>query len=221
MSIADNLLKIKGSLPKNVTLVAVSKTHPIEAVAEAYAAGQRIFGESRPQQMRDKYASLPKDIEWHMIGHLQTNKVKYIAPFVALVHSIDSQRLLECINNEAAKNSRVIDILLEIHVAEEISKTGWDIAELRAYLEDGLWRELKNVRIRGVMSIATNTDDESRVRGDFERLMEYHAQLAEYFDENFNIVSMGMSDDYELAIACGSTMVRIGSKIFGERDYSK
>ncbi len=221
MSITDNLLKIKGSLPKNVTLVAVSKTHPIEAVAEAYAAGQRIFGESRPQEMRDKYASLPKDIEWHMIGHLQTNKVKYIAPFVALVHSIDSQRLLECINNEAAKNSRVIDILLEIHVAEEISKTGWDIAELRAYLEDGSWRELKNVRIRGVMSIATNTDDESRVRGDFERLMEYHAQLAEYFDENFNIVSMGMSDDYELAIACGSTMVRIGSKIFGERDYSK
>lgn len=221
MSITDNLLKIKGSLPKNVTLVAVSKTHPIEAVAEAYAAGQRIFGESRPQEMRDKYASLPKDIEWHMIGHLQTNKVKYIAPFVSLVHSIDSQRLLECINNEAAKNSRVIDILLEIHVAEEISKTGWDIAELRAYLEDGSWRELKNVRIRGVMSIATNTDDESRVRGDFERLMEYHAQLAEYFDENFNIVSMGMSDDYELAIACGSTMVRIGSKIFGERDYSK
>lgn len=221
MSITDNLLKIKGSLPKNVTLVAVSKTHPIEAVAEAYAAGQRIFGESRPQEMRDKYASLPKDIEWHMIGHLQTNKVKYIAPFVSLVHSIDSQRLLECINNEAAKNSRVIDILLEIHVAEEMSKTGWDIAELRAYLEDGSWRELKNVRIRGVMSIATNTDDESRVRGDFERLMEYRAQLAEYFDENFNIVSMGMSDDYELAIACGSTMVRIGSKIFGERDYSK
>lgn len=221
MSITDNLLKIKGSLPKNVTLVAVSKTHPTEAVAKAYAAGQRIFGESRPQEMRDKYTSLPKDIEWHMIGHLQTNKVKYIAPFVALVHSIDSQRLLECINHEAAKNSRVIDILLEIHVAEEISKTGWDIAELRAYLEEGSWRELKNVRIRGVMSIATNTDDESRVRGDFERLMEYRAQLAEYFDENFNIVSMGMSDDYELAIACGSTMVRIGSKIFGERDYSK
>ncbi len=220
MSIADNLQIIKSALPEKVTLVAVSKTHTNEAINEAYACGQRIFGESRPQEMRDKHAALPKDIRWHMIGHLQTNKIKYIAPFVELIHSVDSERLMESIDREAAKCGRVIDILLEIHVAEEKSKTGWDIAMLRDYLKQGSWRNLKNIRIRGVMCIATNTDDESRVRGDFERLMEYKSQLATYFDESFDIVSMGMSDDYELAIACGSTMVRVGSKIFGARDYS-
>lgn len=220
MSITNNLLKIAGSLPENVTLVAVSKTHPAEAIAEAYACGQRIFGESRPQEMRDKHAVLPKDIEWHMIGHLQTNKIKYIAPFVALIHSVDSQRLIEAIDHEATKHDRVIDVLLEIHIAEESSKTGWSIADLREYLDRGEWRNLQHIRIRGVMCIATNTDDEGRVRADFEQLMEYRTQLAGYFDESFDIVSMGMSDDYELAITCGSNMVRIGSKIFGERDYS-
>lgn len=219
MSVTDNLLAVRAAVPSGVTLVAVSKTHPAEAIEEAYAAGQRVFGESRPQEMKAKYEALPKDIEWHMIGHLQTNKVKYIAPFVALVHSADSARLLDAIDREAAKCGRVIDVLLEIHVAEEASKSGWNMAELNDYLAGGAWRGLRNVRFRGVMCIATNTGDEWRVRRDFETLVQYKAQLAAYFDDDFDTVSMGMSDDYPLAVACGSTMVRVGSRIFGERDY--
>jgi len=219
MSITDNLRAVREAIPAGVTLVAVSKTHPAEAVAEAYAAGQRIFGESRPQEMRAKYELLPKDIEWHMIGHLQTNKVKYIAPFVSMIHSADSARLIEAVDREAAKCGRTIDVLLEIHVAEEESKTGWNMTELNDYLCSGAWRRLRNVRFRGVMCIATNTGDEQRVRRDFETLVRYKAQLAAYFEESFDTVSMGMSDDYPLAVACGSTMVRIGSRIFGERDY--
>lgn len=219
MSVTDNLLAVRATVPSGVTLVAVSKTHPAEAIEEAYAAGQRVFGESRPQEMKAKYEILPKDIEWHMIGHLQTNKVKYIAPFVALVHSVDSARLLDAIDREAAKCGRVIDVLLEIHVAEEESKSGWSMVELNDYLAGGAWHGLRNVRFRGVMCIATNTDDEWRVRRDFETLMQYKAQLAAYFEDDFDTVSMGMSDDYPLAVACGSTMVRVGSRIFGERDY--
>ena len=219
MSIADNIQTLRESLPEGVTLVAVSKTHPAEAVAEAYAAGQRIFGESRPQELRAKYDALPKDIEWHMIGHLQTNKVKYIAPFVALIHSADSARLLATIDAEAAKCGRVIDVLLEIHVAAEESKSGWRPSELNDYLCSGEWRRLRNVRFRGVMGIATNTDDEARIRLDFETLAAYREQLSAYFESDFDIVSMGMSDDYPLAVECGSTMVRVGSRIFGARDY--
>ena len=206
-------------LPDRVVLVAVSKTHPVEAIAEAYAAGQRIFGESRPQEMRVKYDVLPKDIEWHMIGHLQTNKVKYIAPFVTLIHSADSARLLATIDAEAAKCGRIIDVLLEIHVAAEESKSGWLPAELNDYMCSGEWRRLHNIRFRGVMGIATNTDDEWRIRQDFEALAAYKEQLSAYFEEDFDIVSMGMSDDYPVAIECGSTMVRVGSRIFGVRDY--
>ena len=221
MSVKSQLERVRAMLPEGVTLVAVSKTHPTEAIAEAYEAGQRVFGESRPQELRAKYEALPRDIEWHMIGHLQTNKVKYIAPFVALIHSVDSERLAEVIQAQAAKCGRTIDVLLEIHVAAEESKSGWAIEELRAAVASGLFERLPNVRVRGVMGIATNTDDMERVSADFVQLRIYKEELAAYFGEQFDTLSMGMSDDYPTAIAAGSTMVRIGSTIFGERDYSK
>lgn len=221
MSVKSQLERVRATLPEYVTLVAVSKTHPIEAIAEAYEAGHRVFGESRPQELRAKYEALPRDIEWHMIGHLQTNKVKYIAPFVALIHSVDSERLVEAIQVQAAKCGRMIDVLLEIHVAAEESKSGWAIDDLRAAVASGLFERLPNVRVRGVMGIATNTDDMERVSADFVQLRIYKEELAAYFGEQFDTLSMGMSDDYPTAIAAGSTMVRIGSTIFGERDYSK
>ena len=221
MSVKSQLERVRVTLPEGVTLVAVSKTHPIEAIVEAYEAGQRVFGESRPQELRAKYEALPHDIEWHMIGHLQTNKVKYIAPFVAMIHSVDSERLAEAIQVQAAKCNRTIDVLLEIHVAEEESKSGWAIEDLRAAVASGLFERLPNVRVRGVMGIATNTDDMERIVSDFVQLRIYKEELAAHFGEQFDTLSMGMSDDYPTAIAAGSTMVRIGSTIFGERDYSK
>jgi pyridoxal phosphate enzyme (YggS family) len=221
MSVKSQLERVRVTLPEGVTLVAVSKTHPIEAIVEAYEAGQRVFGESRPQELRAKYEALPHDIEWHMIGHLQTNKIKYIAPFVAMIHSVDSERLAEAIQVQAAKCNRTIDVLLEIHVAEEESKSGWAIEELRAAVASGLFERLPNVRVRGVMGIATNTDDAERIVSDFVQLRIYKEELAAHFGEQFDTLSMGMSDDYPTAIAAGSTMVRIGSTIFGERDYSK
>lgn len=219
MSITERINKIRTELPDGVTLVAVSKTHSAEAIREAYDGGQRIFGESRPQELKSKYELLPHDIEWHMIGHLQTNKVKYIAPFVSLIHSVDSIRLLEVIDREAGKCERVIDCLLEIHVAREESKTGWDYNELLEEVQRGSFSRFANVRIRGVMCIATNTEDENTVRDDFERLIAYRNEVAPYFGEAFDVVSMGMSDDYPLAVECGSTMIRVGSKIFGHRSY--
>lgn len=219
MSITERINKIRAELPDGVTLVAVSKTHSAEAIREAYDGGQRIFGESRPQELKSKYELLPHDIEWHMIGHLQTNKVKYIAPFITLIHSVDSIRLLEVIDREAGKCERVIDCLLEIHVAREESKTGWDYNELLEEVQRGSFSRFANVRIRGVMCIATNTEDENTVRDDFERLIAYRNEVAPYFGEAFDVVSMGMSDDYPLAVECGSTMIRVGSKIFGHRSY--
>ena len=221
MSVKSQLERVRATLPEGVTLVAVSKTHPIDAIKEAYEAGQRVFGESRPQELRAKYEALPHDIEWHMIGHLQTNKIKYIAPFVAMIHSVDSERLAEAIQVQAAKCNRTIDVLLEIHVAEEESKSGWAIEDLRAAVASGLFERLPNVRVRGVMGIATNTDDAERIVSDFVQLRIYKEELAAHFGEQFDTLSMGMSDDYPTAIAAGSTMVRIGSTIFGERDYSK
>ena len=191
----------------------------MEALEEAYEAGQRVFGESRVQELLVKHEVLPNDIEWQMIGHLQTNKVRQIVPFISLIQSVDSVRLMECINREAERVGRVVDILLEIHVAEEESKTGWQYDELVEYLRSGAFAELKNIRVRGVMGMATNTDDEEVIRHDFERLAECKNELASHFDEAFDTLSMGMSDDYELAIECGSTMVRIGSSIFGNRNY--
>ena len=201
--------------------MAVSKTHPAELIREAYEAGHRIFGESRPQELREKYEALPKDIEWHMIGHLQTNKVKYIAPFVRLIHSVDSARLAETIQKEAAKCGRTIDILLEIHVAEEETKTGWNIGELMDYVRTTPFARMPNLCVRGVMGIATNTDDEAVIRRDFGELRRCFELLRPYFGARFDTLSMGMSHDYPLAVECGATMVRVGSLIFGERDYSE
>lgn len=217
--IAENIRDIKATLPSGVTLVAVSKFHPAESLLEAYNSGQRIFGESRVQELVAKHATLPQDIEWQMIGHLQTNKVRAIAPFISLIQSVDSARLAECINREAERIGRTIDILLEIRVAEEESKSGWEYAELLDFLQSGAITELKNIRVRGVMGMATNTDDEARIRADFEQLTLYKKELAPMFDASFDTLSMGMSDDYTLAVECGSTMVRVGSSIFGVREY--
>ena len=199
--------------------MAVSKFHPVESLKEAYEAGQRIFGESRVQELVVKHEALPKDIEWQMIGHLQTNKVRQIVPFVSLIQSVDSVRLAECINREAERIGRVVDILLEIHVAQEESKTGWKYPELVTFLQGEGFKSLKNIRVRGVMGMATNTDNEAVIRADFEQLAKHYNELKPLFGEAFDTLSMGMSDDYELAIECGSTMVRIGSSIFGERIY--
>lgn len=216
MSVANNLSAVLSSLPEGVTLVAVSKYHPIEAIWEAYNAGQRLFGESRVQELMVKYQALPKDIEWQMIGHLQTNKVKYIVPFISLIQSVDSQKLLETIDREAKKCGRVVDCLLEVHVAQEETKSGWEETSLREYLATDSIKQLQNVRIRGIMGMATNTDDSSIIRTDFERLRSLKQELEPIFDSNFDTLSMGMSDDYHIAIDCGSTMVRVGSKVFSE-----
>lgn len=221
MSVSEQLARVRASLPEGVRLVAVSKTHPAEAIREAYEAGQRLFGESRPQELRAKYEELPKDIEWHMIGHLQTNKVKYIAPFVQMVESVDSARLAEALQREADKCGRRLDILLEIHVADEETKSGWEPDELREYLASEPFAAMPALRVRGVMGIATNTDDEAVIRRDFGELRRCFELLRPYFGARFDTLSMGMSHDYPLAVECGATMVRVGSLIFGERDYSE
>lgn len=220
MTITDNLSAIKSELPLSVTLVAVSKMHPIEAISEAYAAGQRVFGESRPQEMTAKQQQLPNDIAWHQIGHLQTNKVRMIAPYVALIHSVDSINLLETIDKEARKCGRVIDVLLEVRIAQEETKSGWNESDLIRYLDSGAFRSLTGVAFRGVMGIATYTDNEAQVRTEFEHLSALKERLRnEYFDACFDTLSIGMSGDYPLAISCGSNMVRVGSAIFGNRTY--
>lgn len=219
MSIKSEIERLRSELPEGVKLLAVSKFHPVEALQEAYDAGQRAFGESRPQELKAKQAVLPDDIEWHMIGHLQTNKVKYIAPYVHLIESLDSERLAEAIEKEAAKCDRTIDCLLEIHVTKEKSKSGWDYAELLAFVRSGGFAAMPHIRLRGVMGMATFTDDEATVRGDFKRLNECFTELKEYFGAEFDTLSMGMSDDYPIAIEYGSTEVRIGSTIFGQRVY--
>ena len=221
MSISTTIKALRASLPDHVRLVAVSKTHPTEAIAEAYEAGQRHFGESRPQELKAKYEALPSDIAWHMIGHLQTNKIKYIVPFVSLIESVDSLRLVEAIEREAAKVGRTVDILLELHVAQEESKTGWEPDALYAAVAEGAFRQLAHIRVRGVMGIATNTDEEALIRADFEALRRHFEALKPSFGEQFDTLSMGMSDDYPIAIAEGATSVRVGSMIFGQRDYSK
>ncbi len=220
-TLSSRLEAIRATLPESgVSLVAVSKFHPAEAIAEAYAAGQRIFGESRAQEVREKHAQLPKDIEWHFIGHLQPNKVKYIAHFVSLIHAVDSLKLLREIDRQAARCGRVIPCLLQLHVAQEETKFGFTPEECLSLLDDGEWRTLKHVQICGLMCMASNVDDEVQIRNEFRRANTLFAEIKErHFaaDESFRIRSWGMSDDYSLAIAEGSTMVRIGSKIFGER----
>lgn len=221
MSVKQQIEDLHTTLPSDVTLVAVSKFHPIEAIQEAYDAGQRIFGESRPQELTAKVPQLPADIEWHMIGHLQTNKVKLIAPFVKLIHSVDSQRLIEEIERQAAKYNRTIDILFEVHLAQDDSKSGWNQEELLEYISSGALAELHHIRPRGVMTIGTLTDDIELNKSEFRALKTLFEQLRPTFGEEFDTISMGMTSDYREAIECGSTMVRIGSMIFGQRDYSK
>ena len=222
MDIQKNLKEVLAQLPPNVRLVAVSKFHPNEAVEAAYAAGQRVFGESREQELSLKQAALPKDIEWHFIGHLQTNKVKYIAPYIAMIDAVDSYKLLAEIDRQAGKCGRIIPCLLEIHIAEEDTKYGFTFDSCRQMLEEGSWRELKNVTVSGVMGMATNTDSEDEIRREFGRLRDFFNELKERFFsdcDTFREISMGMSHDYPLAVEEGSTMVRVGSKIFGERVY--
>ena len=220
MMVGENLHSVKATLKPNVRLVAVSKYHPVEALQEAYDAGQRMFGESHVQELVAKQEVLPKDIEWHFIGHLQTNKVKYIAPFIRLIHSVDSAKLLKEINKQAQKAERVVDVLLQIHVAMEETKFGFTPEEVIAMLEDGAWKELKHVRIVGLMAMATNTDDEAQIAGEFERVSQLFQMLKKgVFAANpeFKELSMGMSGDYLIAQEHGSTLVRVGSMIFGER----
>lgn len=216
--IKDNLLEIKNTLPDHVTLVAVSKTKPDEDLMEAYAAGQRIFGENKVQEMVGKWERLPKDIKWHMIGHLQRNKVKYMAEFVDLVHGVDSFRLLTEINKRAEQNNRTIDCLLQIHIAEEDTKFGLDNEELNAILKSEEYHQLKNINVVGLMGMATFTDDETQVKREFKQLKSIFDAIKPE-NPQITILSMGMSGDYQMAIEEGSTMVRIGSSIFGKRNY--
>ena len=221
--IKENLNIVRATVPSDVTLIAVSKTKPISDLQEAYDAGQRVFGENKALEMRDKYQVLPDDIQWHFIGHLQTNKIKYIAPFVTLIHSVDSGSLLEAVNKEAVKNNRVIDCLLQFHIAQEDTKFGLDMEEAKVLLESENFKSLKNVNIVGVMGMATFTNDVDQIRNEFKNLKDIFDTLKEgYFKDkdSFSEISMGMSDDYPIAIEEGATMVRVGSKIFGARNYN-
>ena len=232
--IGEEIKSIKKSLPQGVRLVAVSKYHPEEAILEAYEAGQRIFGESHVQELQHKYASLPKDIEWHFIGHLQTNKVKYIAPYVSLIHAVDSPRLLAEISKQGLKYNRRIPCLLQLHVAQEETKFGFSVEEAEEFLKIGEWRKMSGAELRGVMCMASNTDDEEQIAQEFEtaRIFFTYARNT-YFNtssdgsnqkglcptKSFDECSWGMSEDYQIAIRHGSTLVRIGSRIFGHRQY--
>ena len=222
ISPSKRINEIKQTLPEGVRLVAVSKYHPASLIQEAYDGGQRIFGESHVQELVQKYEQLPKDIEWHFIGHLQTNKVKYIAPFVSLIHAVDSEHLIKEIDKQAKRFERTIPILLEVHVAKEETKYGFTPEELLDFMESGTWREYTNVSIAGLMCMATNTDDASLIASEFEQVSQLFLQIKEkYFPDSstFRECSWGMSADYPIAVAHGSNMVRIGSLIFGERVY--
>ncbi|ERJ74609.1 pyridoxal phosphate enzyme, YggS family [Prevotella disiens JCM 6334 = ATCC 29426] len=220
--VATNLHEVKDGLPEGVRLIAISKFHPNEYLEAAYNEGQRIFGESHEQELSAKASTLPKDIEWHFIGHLQTNKVKYIAPYISMIEAVDSFKLLKEINKQAAKHNRIINVLLELHIAEEVSKYGFKIEECRQLLEEGAWRELKNVHISGLMMMASNTDDEEQIRKEMTEAANFFDEVKEkYFanDPAFKERSWGMSNDYPIAIECRSTMIRVGTKIFGPRIY--
>lgn len=220
MNVATNLQEVLKSLPQGVKLVAVSKFQPLSEIEEAYNAGQRIFGESRAQELRGKHEALPKDIRWHFIGTLQTNKIKYIIPYVALIEGIDSYQLLEEVNRQAFKAGRIIDCLLQVHIAQEETKFGFTLDECRAMLEEGEWRSLSSVQVCGLMGMASNTDSQEQIAGEFRLLSKFFKEIkANYFPDqpSFAELSMGMSHDYLLAVKEGSTMVRVGTKIFGER----
>lgn len=222
MSIAQNLAEVNATLPDHVTLVAVSKTKPNEVLLEAYAAGQRHFGENKVQEMAAKAEALPKDIHWHFIGHVQTNKIKYMAPFVHLVHGVDREKVLKELNKEAAKSNRIIDCLLQVFIAKEETKFGFDTEEIKALFEGNIADAYPNLRVRGLMGMATFTDNVDQVRLEFRGLKNLFEELKTTYNLQpitFNILSMGMSGDYQIAIEEGSNMVRIGTAIFGERTY--
>jgi PLP dependent protein len=219
MSITKNLNKIKLELPKEVTLVAVSKTKPNELILEAYNAGQRIFGENKVQELVQKYEDLPKDIEWHLIGHLQTNKVKYIAPFVSLIHAVDSLKLLKEINKQALKNNRVINCLLQVKIADEESKFGLNQIDAKELISSEEVQQLEGIKIVGLMGMSTNTPDKNQVTTEFKSLSVFFKQLKTKHQQ-LTTISMGMSGDYHTAIEQGSNMIRVGSTIFGERNYN-
>jgi pyridoxal phosphate enzyme (YggS family) len=224
MSIADNIALIRNKIPQHVKIIAVSKMMPSALVKEAYDAGQRAFGENKVQELTGKQLNLPEDTEWHLIGHLQTNKVKFVVPFVQLIHSIDSLKLLLEIEREAKKVKRTIDCLLQIHIAREETKFGLSFTEAIQILNSNEYKDLQNIRITGLMGMATFTDDNKQVRDEFLLLARYFEEFKTKWFSNttsFKELSMGMSGDYQLAIEAGSTMVRIGSLIFGERNYSK
>ena len=216
--ISSKIQSIKQNIGENITLVAVSKTKPIEMIVEAMQKGHLDFGENKVQELVDKHEKLPKEIKWHMIGHLQRNKVKYIAPFVHLIHGADSERLINEINKQGKKNNRIIDCLLQFHIAQETTKFGFNMEEVNELIKSNKFKEWGNVNIRGVMGMATFTNDKSQVKIEFESLKLYFDNISKQINsENFNIISMGMSGDYKIAIECGSNMVRIGSSIFGAR----
>lgn len=218
--VAKNLKEVLGNLPEGVQLVAISKYHPNEYIEAAYAAGQRIFGESREQELRLKAEQLPKDIQWHFIGHLQGNKVKSIAPYISMIESVDTFKLMKEINKQAEKNNRVIDILLELHVADEETKFGFSFEACRSMLAEGLWKQMTNIRIRGLMMMASNVEDENQIASEMNKAADFFDEVkrdyfadADYFSER----SWGMSHDYKIAVKCRSTMVRVGTTIFGAR----
>lgn len=220
--VKGNLREVLGNLPAGVNLVAISKFHPNEYIEAAYAEGQRIFGESHEQELARKVESLPKDIEWHFIGHLQTNKVKYIAPYISMIESVDSLKLLKEINKQAAKHDRVVRVLLELHIAEEETKSGFSFDDCRELLEAGEWRTMEHVQICGIMMMASNTDDEQQIAQEFDAAYAFFKEVKEkYFadDDAFCERSWGMSHDYRIAVKHGSNMVRVGTTIFGPRIY--
>ncbi|WP_294263235.1 YggS family pyridoxal phosphate-dependent enzyme [uncultured Chryseobacterium sp.] len=219
MSIQENYNHIKSQLPSDVQLVAVSKTHPVSAIQEVYDLGQKVFGENKVQEVTEKYPLLPKDIQWHLIGHLQTNKVKYIAGFIDTIQSVDSEKLIREIDKEARKNNRTINILLQVKIAEEESKSGLEISEARDLFEQYLNGEYQNINITGLMGMATFTEDQDQIKKEFlvlKKLFDEFNQL-----KKLETLSMGMSDDFPIAIACGANSIRVGSAIFGRRDYSR
>ena len=220
--VKGNLREVLGNLPAGVNLVAISKFHPNEYIEAAYAEGQRIFGESHEQELAKKVVSLPKDIEWHFIGHLQTNKVKYIAPYISMIESVDSLKLMKEINKQAAKHDRVVKVLLELHIAEEDTKSGFSFDDCRELLEAGEWRTMEHVQICGIMMMASNTDDEQQIAQEFDAAYAFFKEVKEkYFadDDAFCERSWGMSHDYRIAVKHGSNMVRVGTTIFGPRIY--
>ncbi len=220
MSVASKITEVNATLPAGTRLVAVSKYHPVEAIREAYEAGQRLFGESHVQEVVAKQEALPKDIEWHFIGHLQTNKVKYIVPFVTLIHSVDTLKLLEEIEKQAEKSQRTVNCLLELHIAQENTKFGFTIDSLRQLMQQKAFDQYGHICFKGLMCMATHTDNEEEIRAEFHSISTFFAECKNYMAD-FTELSMGMSNDYKIAITEGSTLVRVGTYIFGERDYSK